>query len=280
MIYHLAILITSHNRKQKTLACLKTIYEQEDISDIQFSIYLVDDNSSDGTFEAIHSTYPRINIFKGNGQLYWAGGMRAACNEAFKEKKFDYYLILNDDVILFKDAFKNLFTDIKLVGNNVILIGSVRDESTGQTTYGGRRLKNSYNISSTLIIPDNKSPQLCDLGNANIMLVPDKVVDRIGILSDGFTHGIADFDYTIKAKKGGIPSYTGSFYYGFCANDYDPSGSNMTSLKQRVAYLYSVKGLAYKEYLYFIRKHFPLYLPQAWLSLWLKTIFPFFFKGN
>jgi len=44
--------------------------------------------------------------------------------------------------------------------------------------------------------------------------------------------------------------------------------------------LYSVKGLAYKQYLHFIRKHFPLYLPQAWLSLWLKTIFPFLLKKD
>jgi GT2 family glycosyltransferase len=280
MIYHLAILITSHNRKQKTLACLKTIFEQEDISDIQYSIYLVDDNSSDGTLEAIQSTYPTVNVFKGDGKLFWAGGMRAAWGEAVKASKFNYYLLINDDVILFKDTFKKLSNDIKLVTDNAILVGSVMDKSTGEITYGGRRLKNSYNISSILMTPDGKSPQPCDLGNANIMLVPAKVVEQIGILSDGYTHGIADFDYTIKAKKAGIPSYISSSYNGYCANEYDISWLNTTSLKQRVDYLYSVKGLAYKQYLHFIRKHFPLYLPQAWLSLWLKTIFPFLLKKD
>ncbi len=280
MIYRLAILITSYNRKQKTLACLRTIFEQEDISDIQFSIYLVDDNSSDGTFEAIQSTYPTVNIFKGDGQLFWAGGMRVAWGEAVKENKFSYYLLINDDVILFKDAFKKLFNDIKLITNNAILVGSVMDQSTGETTYGGRRLKNNYNISSIMIIPDSKSPQPCDLGNANIMLVPAKVVERIGILSDGYTHGIADFDYTIKAKKAGIPSYISSFYNGFCVNDHDPSRLNTTTLKQRIDHLYSVKGLSYKQYLQFIRNHFPFYLPQAWLFLWLKTIFPFLKKNR
>lgn len=278
MIYRLAILITSHNRKQKTLSCIKTIFEQEDISTIQYSIYLVDDNSTDGTFEAISSTYPTVNILKGDGQLFWAGGMRVAWNKAVNDNKFDYYLLINDDVILFKDAFKRLFNDIKLITDNAILVGSVTDQSTGKITYGGRRLKNKYNISSDLLIPDNKSPQVCDFGNANIMLVPASVVERIGILSEAYTHGIADFDYTIKAKKAGIPSYIGSFYNGFCTNDYKYSMLKASSLKQRIDYLYSVKGLAYKQYLLFIRKHFPLYLPQAWLSLWLKTIFPVLFK--
>lgn len=284
MKYQLAILVTSHNRKDKTLTCLKTIFEQEDMADIQLSIYLVDDNSSDGTSEAILLAYPTVRIFKGNGQLFWAGGMRIAWLEALKEKKFNYYLLINDDTALFKDAVKKLFHDLQLVPDNAILVGSSMDQSTGEITYGGRRLKNRYNLSSTIILPDNKSPQPCDLGNANIMLVPATVVERIGILSAGYTHAIADHEYTIKAKKAGIPSYISSCYNGFCTNNHDTYRLNntTTSLKQRIDYLYSVKGLAYKQYLQFIRKHFPLYLPQAWLSLWLKTIFPFLYNkpGN
>src|SRR3989337_330790 len=275
MIYQLAILLTSHNRKQKTLTCLKNIVEQEDIPDIHFTIYLVDDNSTDGTFEAIRSTYPMITIIKGDGQLFWAGGMRVAWNEALKEKKYDYYLLLNDDTFLNKEALKLLFADIKLVTDNAIVIGSVKDPTTQEISYGGRRLKNKYNTSSILLRPNNQSPQLCDLGNANIMLVPARVIQQIGILSNSYTHAIADYEYTLKAKKAGIPSYISSFYNGLCTHDHDSFWTKhaSTPLKQRIKYLYSVKGLAYKQYLQFIKTHFPLYLPQAWLFLWLKTIF-------
>jgi GT2 family glycosyltransferase len=282
MIYQLAILLTSHNRKQKTLTCLKTIFEQEGIPDIHYTIYLVDDNSTDGTFETVRSTYPVVTIIKGNGQLFWAGGMRVAWTEALNDKKFDYYLLLNDDTFLNKDALKLLFADIKLVTDNAILIGSVKDPTTQEISYGGRRLKNNYNISSVILIPNCKSPQLCDLGNANIMLVPAQVVKQIGILSAKYTHAIADHEYTLKAKKAGIPTYISSFYNGLCTDDHDSywTKNAYMPLKQRIKYLYSVKGLAYKQYLQFIRIHFPLYLPQAWLFLWLKTIFPFLFKNS
>ncbi len=38
----IAILITCFNRKPKTLACLKHIYEQENIDDINIDIFIVD----------------------------------------------------------------------------------------------------------------------------------------------------------------------------------------------------------------------------------------------
>ncbi|HKO81293.1 MAG TPA: glycosyltransferase family 2 protein [Chitinophagaceae bacterium] len=271
----IAVLITSYNRREKTLTCLKNIMEQEPVPGLKLEIYLVDDNSSDGTTEAVRSHYPSVNVIKGSGQLFWAGGMRTAWREALKEKeKFEYYLLVNDDTFLYKDAFKKLFADKQRVGDNAILIGSIRDPVTGDFSYGGRLLKNKYNISSTVILPNNSSPQLCDLGNGNVMMIPAVVVDKIGILSDRYTHGLADIEYTTKAKKAHIPSYVSSFYLGECKNDYDPTIKNRLSLKQRIEYLYSVKGLSYKEYLYFIRNYFPLYLPQAWLSLWIKTIVP------
>ena len=271
----IAVLITSYNRREKTLICLKTIMEQETIPRLEFTIYLVDDNSSDGTTEAVSSRYPSVNIIKGTGQLFWAGGMRTAWREALKEKeKFEYYLLVNDDTFLFKDALKKLFTDKKSVGDNAILVGSVKDPDTGDFTYGGRLLKNRYNISSTCLIPNNKSPQVCDFGNGNLMLIPATVVKKIGILSDRYTHSLADIEYTTKAKKANIPSYISSSYLGECKNDYDPTKKTSMSLKQRIEYLYSVKGFSYREYLFFIRNYFPLYLPQAWLSLWVKTILP------
>lgn len=271
----IAALITSFNRREKTLTCIKNLLEQEAFPGLKLSIYLVDDNSSDGTTDAVRSQYPFVNIIKGSGQLYWAGGMRTAWREALKQKeKFDYYLLVNDDTFLFKNALKNLFEDKKRVGENAILVGSIKDPVTGNFSYGGRLLKNKYNISSTILLPNNTSPQLCDFGNGNLMLVPAAVVDRIGILSDRFTHGLADIEYTTKAKKANIPSYISSVYLGECKNDFDPIKKKRLSLKQRVEFLYSVKGFSYKEYLYFIRSYFPFYLPQAWLSLWVKTILP------
>jgi len=276
----LAILLTCHNRKVKTLACLKSIYGQEDITETHFEIYLVDDNSSDGTAETVRSEYPTVSLIKGNGNLFWAGGMRLAWREALNaNKNFDYFLLLNDDTFLLKDALKNLFADLTVLNEKCILIGSTQDENSGKFSYGGRLLKNGYNLSSKIVKPNDSSPQLCHLGNANIMLVPKTVVDSIGILSDDYTHAFADFGYTLKAKQAGIPSYICSYYCGYCTNDHGVNWKSADhSLSERIQFLYSNKGLSYKEYLIFIRKFFPFYLPQASLLLWVKTFFPFLWE--
>ena len=279
----LAILLTSHNRRAKTLSCLKSVHSQKSITEIHSEIYLVDDNSSDGTVEAVKSEYPAVNLIKGNGDLFWAGGMRLAWQEAINaNKNFDYYLLLNDDTLLLNDTLKNLLADlIFLKEKKCILIGSTKDEVTGEFSYGGRWLKNKYNLNSELIKPNGISPQLCHLGNANIMLVPKTVVDSIGILSDDYTHSFADYDYTLKAKKAGIPSYICSYHCGYCTDD---NGVNWKSadhsLRHRIQYLYSQKGLSYKEYLIYVRKFFPFYFPQAWLFLWIKTFFPFLWEAR
>ena len=74
----IAVLITSYNRREKTLVCLKNLMEQKGVPGLALSIFLVDDNSSDGTTAAVNAAYPSVTVIKGTGQLFWAGGMRTA----------------------------------------------------------------------------------------------------------------------------------------------------------------------------------------------------------
>ena len=49
----LAVLLTCHNRKDKTLACLESFYLAEKPVGYTFDIFLVDDGSTDGTNNAV-----------------------------------------------------------------------------------------------------------------------------------------------------------------------------------------------------------------------------------
>ena len=276
-----AILLTSYNRIQNTLACLSSIYQQKDYSENTYSIFLVIDGSTDGTEEAVRLQFPAVNIINGDGSLFWAGGMRLCYDTVFNTKEnFDYYLLLNDDTVLYENAFSILEDDFKKTNNSdSIIVGSTKGENAriNDFTYGGRILLNKYNSKSKIIIPDNVGPQLCHLGNANILRIPSTVLKKIGFLSTRFTHGIADFEYTLRAKKNGINSYSSSQYLGVCHigdNQTKDWANSSKTLKERIEYLYSPKGLAYKEYLYYIKTYFPYYYPQAWSLLWVKTFFP------
>lgn len=278
----IAILITSYNRKEKTLSCLRQLLNKSTyFATFLIHVYLVDDGSTDGTAYVIKKEFPEVKIIQGTGNLYWSGGMRLAWRTALDHGGYDYYLLLNDDTILLSNAI-----DILLISNKknkaenhteVITIGTTIDRETGKISYGGSLLRNKFSPKSDNIFKENVD-MVCDLGNANIMMVPKDIVDKIGILSDKFTHGLADFDYTLKAKKAGFWVMVAPFICGYCKNDHGKRWKSVNvKLTERIKFLYSPKGLAYKEYMYFIKIHFPLSFPGMFIKLWTKTFFPFIY---
>jgi GT2 family glycosyltransferase len=279
----IAVLLTSHNRKNKTIACLQSLYQANLTEGYQFDVFLVDDGSTDGTTEAIEKSFTNVNILQGTGNLFWAGGMRLAWKTAIEYDKYNVYLMINDDVVLKKDIFINFIaTDtyvIKTTNKSGVYSACTVEEKTGKPTYGGTRILKSGILLKTERVFYATLPQKCDMTNANILWVSSSVVDKIGILDEHFTHGIADYDYALRAKKEGFPVYVAQGIGGYCSDDHAPMWkSSKNSLKERIRYLKSPLGLQYKEYLFYLRRHFPLSYPYTFLMLWLKTFFPFLWE--
>lgn len=277
----IAALACSYNRLNKTAAFLQSLQSQPIPQNSELDIYLLDDNSPDGTADYVQKNFPAITVIKGTGSLFWAGGMRTLWKEVLKRGEYDFYLLLNDDVVLFENAISRLFDAYKLSeqpGN--ILLGGVRDPQKQKMTYGGMVLKNKLTANTKMIEPDEAELKACDIGNANIMLVDKAAVNRIGIFSDSWTHAFADFDYTLTAKKNGVKVWLAPGYYGYCENDHEITWlSQETPLKKRIEYLYSPKGLSLKDYLHYLRRHFPWAIPEKYMKAWLKTFFPFIYDN-
>lgn len=272
----LAILLTSHNRKTKTLACLESLYKASLLSTFKISFFIVDDGSTDGTYEAIKSKFPNVLLIKGSGNLFWAGGMRLAWETALSNDDFDYFLLLNDDVILFPDYFSNIQLIIKTKNSEKSLYSAATmDQTTKEITYGAIKILRKFPIPRYKKLFPNGHLQECDMTNANILLVSRKITEAIGILDSRYTHGIADYDYSLRARNAGFTACLLPNVQGFCSDDHGNNWApSSNTLKQRIQYLKSPKGLAYKEYLFYIKRHFPFYLPIAFSLLWMKTFFP------
>lgn len=275
-----AVLLTCFNRKDKTLACLNSFYAAHKQKGYSYDVYLVDDGSKDGTGEVVKLLFPTIHYILGNGNLFWAGGMRLAWNTALGIKDYDAFLLLNDDVVLYEDFLGNLIKtdEYSLLhnGRKGIYSGATKDNDTDKITYGGEKILINHVVVRRQLLTPKEIPQECDLTNANILWISKETIDDIGIFEKRYTHGIADFDYSLRAKKRGVPVYLAPNIGGICLYDHGKNWkSNNTSLKERISFLKSPKGLAYKEYLFYIKRHFPLYLPYSFFTLWLKTFFPF-----
>ncbi|MBC7757633.1 MAG: glycosyltransferase family 2 protein, partial [Phormidesmis sp. FL-bin-119] len=269
----IAVLLATFNRKEKTLTCLERLSAQLVPPGLSIEVFLTDDNSTDGTRDAVKTRYPEVNIFKGSGSLFWAGGMRNSWSMAIASGP-DYYLLLNDDTVLREDCIGSLlkYYQLPIAGCADITVGSTIDAETKELSYGGHKLYNKGSVKHYIVSSETEYLE-CDLANANIMMVPRETVKRIGILSSEFTHSIADFDYTLRAGKAGMKVIVVPGILGDCTDDnLAVAKQQPPGLHQRIKHLKSPKGLAYKEYMGFIRTHFPKHVPLVFTKIWLKTL--------
>lgn len=190
-------ILTCFNRKEKTLACLRSLFSIN--SNIE--VYLTNDGCTDGTPEAVRELYPSsVHIVNGNGNLYWSRGMYTAWKEAIKGN-YDYYLWLNDDIELYPFFFKELFECNSIGGGNCIVSGLIENFEHNRILYGGTGFDGKLNQTSEI-------PQLVSHMNGNVVLVPASVVAKIGIIDPVLHHDLGDVDYGLTAIENNIKVYT------------------------------------------------------------------------
>ena len=278
---NVVFLLACHNRKEKTLLCIKNVFTLDKPNEnTSISVILVDDGSTDGTSALVKDHFPKVKILYGDGSLYWNGGMRMAFQEAI-QNNYDYYVWLNDDTTLFPDALVNLISTHQRLEDegyeSAIIVGSTKDKHTHQHTYGGyRRTSKLRPLNFSLIQPENR-PLPCDTMNGNCVLIPDIAAKTVGNLDQSFTHALGDFDYGLKAKKKGCSVWVAPGYVGVCSHN-PISGSfrdpNLP-IRARMKKLLSFKGLPPKEWLIYARRYAGFFWPFYWLSPYLRYTLKF-----
>jgi GT2 family glycosyltransferase len=207
---YIAILLTCHNRKTKTLSCLAALFDCVLLDGYKLDVFLVDDGSTDGTSEAIKERFPQVNIIQGNGNLFWNRGMYLAWETASKAYDYDYYLWLNDDTYLYQNAITELIACSESENDQNIICGStcsVHDKN--KITYGG------MDAEGNLMKPNGKK-QYCHHFNGNIVLIPKYVFSIAGTNDPTFHHSLGDFDYGLRTGKLNIASIVSPTVMGEC----------------------------------------------------------------
>lgn len=294
----IAVLLTCFNRKEKTLSCLSGLYESQRVynerysTPIELEVFLTDDGCTDGTAQAVKETFAgkSIHILQGTGNMFWAGGMRFAWKEALKHhKEWDYYLLLNDDTTINAYCFNELMhTEAYSLDHykQLAVVSGITCSADDPTkiTYGGDIIPNKFN-GRQIRLGRSSEPQMVDLTNANILLVPKEVVDKIGIFYEGYKHGRADNDYSMLARRKGIPVLITPGACGMCENDH---GSKVDfrdkvikmSQKERTAY-FNHPIRCNHDYLTFIRRNMPARYPLSWMFRMMLTYCPkLYFRIN
>ena len=98
----LSIIIVNYNVKQLLKECLYSVITAS--QGIDSEIWVVDNNSKDGSVEMLQKDFPTIKLITNNNNP----GFSKANNQAIRKAKGKHILLLNPDTLVQKETFKNV----------------------------------------------------------------------------------------------------------------------------------------------------------------------------
>jgi GT2 family glycosyltransferase len=270
-------LATCHNRREKTLQALEDLHSQELPEDIELVHVLVDDGSNDGTSHSVSEKFPDVEIIHGDGNLYWAGGMRFGWEQSVKYKNFDYLFAYNDDVEFFSDSLRRLLHvgrafEINNDAVPYVVVGSCQSHIDHSTTYGGQIRNSRVNpLSFKRADPPSDGYLLVDTLNMNCVLINHTALEATNFLAPYFTHGGADIEFGLRLRKKGGAVVLASGYYGFCERNPIRSDSDYT-LRVYLKDRFNVKEAPPSEIMAFCRSHAGWFWPYSFIRYYITKL--------
>jgi GT2 family glycosyltransferase len=261
----IAALLTCHNRCNTTLDCLDSLFQNRLPEGHSLTVFLVDDGSTDGTAASVRKRFPNVSVILGDGNLYWNGGMRLAFATAMRNT-FDYYLWLNDDVILYKNTLSQLLDTAGSVVAYSIIVGTTQGRQGAAATYGGLVRISQWHPFKYRTMQAGNAPLACDTMNGNCVLVPCEVANKLGNLDTAYIHTMGDIDYGLRAKSAGFSVFIMPGYAGQCDRHLPGVSPNRSDgIFERYHKLLGKKGLPLKAWYVFTRRHGG----RFWMVFWL-----------
>lgn len=192
------IIFPNYNGGQEPLDCLKSIknlaYPQEKIETI-----VIDNNSSDGSFETIKKKFKSVRLIKNAQNL----GYAKAINQGIKLGKSPYYLLTNDDIIFERNSLR-VMIDFMLANHHVGIIGAkVYHKSSPNKVASAGYQMNSWTGNITSSVNVNKAHEVQWVPGC-ALLIGNNVVKKIGVLDDKFSFSFEDVDLCKRAREKGF----------------------------------------------------------------------------
>ncbi len=116
----LSIVIVNWKTKELTAAAIASVFEQTKA--LLFEVILIDNNSADGSVEALRSQFPQIIIVENATNL----GFGKANNQGMRLAKGQYIMLLNSDTVVLDRALEKMVayleehSDVMMIGPKVL----------------------------------------------------------------------------------------------------------------------------------------------------------------
>lgn len=274
----LSVIIINYNVKQLLRECLYSIYRNT--KRINLEIIIVDNNSTDGSVDMVKSEFPEVKLIENCQNL----GFAKANNQALKENKGRYVLLLNPDTVVLPNALDKMIEFMeansqagalgcKLLYPDGSLQRSCRSFPTLTTAFFENLGLEKFFPKNKLIAKyrmgywDYNDVREVDQPMGSALMIRREVIEHVGFLDERFYMFFEEVDWCFRIKKRGWKIYfmpsAEIIHYG--------SQSARPSMPRMMI-------LGYKSKHRFFRKHYGILSewivkPIDLLGLILKTLY-------
>lgn len=207
----LSIIIVSWNVKEKLKDNLRALFESQNVN---FEVFVVDNNSEDGSVEMVKKYYPRVKIIANRENL----GFAKANNQAIKLASGRYVLLLNPDMRVFDDTLSNMFSWMNAHERAWVAGCRLLDESARIIRQVRRFPALTDQLAIILKIPhifpsvldkylrtdfDYSKSASVDSIRGGFFMIRKQVIKKIGPLDERFFLWFEEVDYCRRVKEAG-----------------------------------------------------------------------------
>ena len=243
----LSVVIVNYNVRLLLEECIKSV--ENALDGIEGDIFVVDNNSSDGSVEYIRERFPKVHIIANKENL----GFARANNQAIRMTDAEYILLLNPDTVVYENTLQGCldFMDANPEAGGVGVRMLTRE---GNAAPESRRavptpwvaflkmlgFTRRYYMSH---LPWDKPGRIEVVSGAFCML-RHKALDQIGLLDEDFFMYGEDIDLSYRLLNGGWQNW----YLPYDIIHYKGESTQKSSFR----YVH----VFYQAMLIFFRKHY------------------------
>ncbi len=209
-----AVSIVEFNTKELLKKCLHSVLNQRKHSGNEIAIWVVDNNSEDGSAQMVKTEFPQIHLIQNTQNLGFAKGH----NAALKKINTDFVLIVNSDTELTDDAifkmveFMGQHPDCGIASCKVTSFDGKLQPNGGDLPFGLALFAWLFNLEILGNLPNfhrnersyYQSAHEVGWVSGSFMMVRQAVFEKIGYLNEDYFMYFEDTEFCFKAKKMGF----------------------------------------------------------------------------
>lgn len=194
------IVVLNYNARATLQGCLSSVYH---LDYPNFEVALVDNASTDGSFEAAKENFSRVHFIQSGKNAGFSAGNNLGIRFAL-EKMADYIFILNPDALVEKNTLSLLISEAEKNPEVGIFSPLIFDGQGKKVWFAGGKIEwpKMRTVHINNILSENPYPTECVSGCA--MLIRKEVFKKVELLDEDYFLYYEDADFSWRAKKQGF----------------------------------------------------------------------------